>query len=290
MSSLTMRIASAAGTVVLALVFAPSAVAAKPVFGGSTGDREPIVLTADRAAKKLKSVVVAAEAKCSDGLYFPITGRAIARKATAGFAGGPQDLMMTRNARGRFAGTAGYGAESDQEAALVTASVNGKLKARVATGTLRADVTIMDKQSNAQVADCHTGKVKWAAARAPGHVYGGRSSQDEPVVVRLDAKRKKVNDILAGWESASCTPDGFMRFGDRMTNFPLHANEFGDSWTEPFDMPDGTKRTVAYEVAGRVAQRSIKGTLHVGVTDTDAAGATRASCDTGTVTWNVATG
>jgi hypothetical protein len=76
----------------------------------------------------------------------------------------------------------------------------------------------------------------------------------------------------------------------RLTNFPLHANRFGDSWTEPFDLPDGTKRTVAYEVAGRVTQRSIKGTLHVGVTDTDAAGATTASCDTGTVTWNVVTG
>jgi hypothetical protein len=285
-----MRTASAAGTVVLALAFAPSAVAAGSVFGGSTGDREPIVLTADRAAKTLKSVVVAAEAKCGDGLYFPLAGKAIAHKATAGFAGGPRDLMMVRNAKGRFAGAVGYVLENGDRAALVTTSVNGKLKVRVATGTLRADVSIMDKQSNAQVEECHTGKVKWAATRAPGRVYGGSSSQDEPVVVRLDARRKKVNDILAGWESASCTPDGFMRFGDRLTNFPLHANRFGDSWTQPFDMPDGSKRTVAYEVAGRVAQRSIKGTLHVGVTDTDAGGATMASCDTGTVTWNVATG
>jgi hypothetical protein len=278
------------GALALILAAAPSAFASGSVFGGSTNDGEAIVLTGDGAAKKLKSAVIAAEAKCDDGMYWPLSAKVTPTKASPGFDPGPRDLLVSRNAKGKFAGVVLSGSDLGDSFGVATTKLSGKLKAKRASGSISVDIAIVDKQSNAQTMACHTGTVKWAATRSPGRVYGGSSSQEEPVVVRLDAKRKKVSDILASWETASCTPDNFLRFSDRFTNFPLHAGSFGDSFDQTFDGPAGAKRTFAYSVDGKVRRRSATGTLHVGVTELDAAGATTLSCDTGNVTWKATTG
>lgn len=290
MSTPLIRVAGAAGVVALALATAPSAFAAGSVFGGATKGDEPIVLTGDRSVKKLKSAVISVEAKCDDGTYYPFSGRVTATKAQPGFDPDLGDLSVSKNAKGKFAGVVAAAYDLGDAYALITTNLDGKLKAKRASGSISTDVLIFDKQSNTQTVSCHTGSTRWAATRAPGRVYGGSSSQDEPVVVRLDARRKKVSDVLAAWETSSCTPEGFLRFGERFTNFPLHAGSFGDTFDQSYDRPDGGKRSYAYEVAGKVGRRSAAGTLHVAVTGTDAAGATTLSCDSGGVTWKAATG
>lgn len=290
MSITLVRCAGALGAVALTLATAPSAFAAGSVFGGSTNDGDPIVLNGDGAAKQLKSAVIAAEAKCDNGMYWPLSVKVTPAKPSPGFDPGGRDLVVSRNAKGKFDGVVLGGADLGDAFGVVTTKLGGKLKARKASGTISVDVSIIDKASNQQTASCQTGSVKWAATRSPGRVYGGSSSQEEPIVLRLDAKRKKVSDILAGWESATCTPDNFLRFADRFTNFPLHAGSFGDAFDQTYDGPDGGKRTYAYAIDGKVGRRSAKGTLHVGVTGTDAAGATTLSCDTGSVSWKAATG
>jgi hypothetical protein len=283
------RIAAAVGASALLLAAAPPALAANTVFGGSTDAGEPIVLNGDQPAKQLRSAVIAVEAKCSEGT-FPFVLAVAPKKASPGFTPGPHDLIMVRNGKGRFAGVAGGGVDLGDSFALATASLSGKLKAKGASGVLKLDISIVDKQTNNERESCHSGALRWAASHSPGRVYGGRSSQGEPVVVRLDAKRRKVTDVLAGWESASCTPEGFMRFGERFTNFPLHAGHFGGTWDQPFATDDGGKIDYAYALAGKVAKRTTSGTLHVGVTGTDATGATTLTCDTGSVTWKAVTG
>jgi hypothetical protein len=290
MSTPLLRCATALGALALALAAAPSASAAGSVFGGATRGDEPIVLVGDRTAKKLKSAVIATESKCSDGMYMPFSANVTAAKAEAGFDAGSADLLMSRNAKGRFSGLAARTYDLGDSVALVGTALRGKLKGKRASGSISTDVSIVDRQSGNETASCHSGRIAWSATRSPGRVYGGSTSQEEPVVVRLDAKRKKVSDVLASWETASCTPENFLRFPDRFTNFPLHAGRFGDSFDQTYDGPDGGKRTYAYTVDGKVSRRSTTGTLHVGVTQSDAAGATTLACDSGNVTWKATTG
>jgi hypothetical protein len=283
------RVAGAAGALALTFATAPPALAAGSVFGGTTKAGDPIVLTGDRTAKKLKSVVVSAEARCDNGMYFPLGLKLAATPATPGFSAGPRDLVVSRNARARFAGEAHGIRDLGDEYAQVDLKVAGTLRARSAAGTLSLDVAVLTAQSRAPTAACHTGSLSWAATRAPGRVYGGLSDQEEPVVVRLDAKREKVSDVLATWDARDCNPPGYMRYGDRFFGFPLHAGRFGDSWHEAYD-DNGGKLTYAYALAGKVGRSTAKGSLQVTVTGTDAAGATTMTCDTGSVTWNAATG
>jgi hypothetical protein len=289
MSASLARGTGAASALVVLLAAAPSALAAGSVYGGSTNAPEPIVLVGDRTAKKLQSAVVAVEAKCADGRSFPVAVRLKAVKRDPGLEGGARDLVVTRNAKGRFAGKHEITYDVGDALGLATTTLSGKLKARQASGKLRLDVAIVDAENSA-IQSCSSGTVRWSATRSPGRVYGGSSSQEEPVVVRLDTKRKRVSEILAGWESSSCTPDGFMRFGERFTDFPLHAGGFSDSFEQTFPLDAGGKMQFAYSLAGKVTRKSVKGTLHVGVTGTDAAGATTNTCDSGNVTWKSTTG
>ena len=55
-------------------------------------------------------------------------------------------------------------------------------------------------------------------------------------------------------------------------------------------MDGGGKRTFAYQINARVTKTMARGTLHVGVTEADAAGAQTSSCDTGAITWKARTG
>jgi len=167
--------------------------------------------------------------------------------------------------------------------------VAGKLKARRASGTLRASVTIADAQGNA-VDGCESGTLRWKATRAPGRVFGGSTSQDRPVVVRLDRAGRLVEDLVFGWQSNSCTPDSLMAIADSLTDFPIRAHRFGDSFSQSFAMNDGSKRTYDYDLAGRLTSRAARGTFRVQLSQVDPAGAPTLSCDTGTVSWSARTG
>ena len=98
------RVAMAAAALTLA---APStSLAADTVFGGSTTAGDPIALTADKKAAKLKSAVIAWVAPCDDGMQFPVSLQGDGRRVRAGLRRpDPRDLAVTRNAKGRFAGT-----------------------------------------------------------------------------------------------------------------------------------------------------------------------------------------
>ena len=178
----------------------------------------------------------------------------------------------------------------DQVGAM-SASYSGKLSAKRAGGTLEATITVLDKASRGVVATCRTGSVRWSATRSPGRVFGGSTAQDLPVVVRLDAKRRTVADLMFDWESATCKPeDMYLNNDEEFSGFPLASGRFGDAFDQSYNPDGGGQGKVAYDIAGRVARTRASGSVRVNVTETDAAGAVTMACDSGSIPWEAVSG
>jgi hypothetical protein len=270
---------------------ASPAQAADWVYGGTTSGGEPIAVTAGKGAKKLNSIVVAWAADCDDGMRFPATAELTPALDQPGFTPGPEDLAMARNAKGRFKGTEMAGVDLGDATAAISLQVEGKFGRGRASGTLSAVVKIADKATGSAQASCQTGTLRWKASRSPGKIFAGQTSQEAPVVVRVDSRRRKVSDLMLTWHSQSCTPDGFARYAEDLTNFPIaRSGAFADTFSQDYAMDGGGKRTFAYQIAARMTKTVVRGTIHVGVTETDGTGAQTSSCDTGGITWKARTG
>ncbi len=285
------RVLAAALAAAFSLIVIPSASAASGVFGGSTSAGEAIVLTTDAKAKKLRSAVLAWEAECADGMTFPMAV-ALTPVVTPGlgFTPGWDDLVMSKNAKGRFAGQEFAVMSSATQTMLVNVDISGKLRSGKASGKLKAIVSILDANTAAELTTCETRSLSWSASRSAGRIYAGKTTQDEPVVVRLDRKGKRVADLLVGWQSSTCNPERYLRFAESFSGFGVRARRFGETWDDSFPTDDGGQIAYAYDVAGTVSRRSMRGTLQVIVTGTDAAGATDLTCDSGAVGWRASTG
>ena len=126
-------LAGGATALAMSLGAAPAASAADAVFGGSTSASEAIVLKADKTAKKLRSAVIAWSAKCGDGMSFPFSMEVAPSSASPGFSPGATDLLMSRNGKGRFAGTLSAGANLGDASAAVKVTVAGRLRPKSAS-------------------------------------------------------------------------------------------------------------------------------------------------------------
>ena len=289
--SLLRRAAAAIAAAALILIAAPPAYAASGVYGGSTSAAEPIALTSDVRARKLRSAVIALEAPCQDGRRFPVAIELTAATAEAGFSPGPRHLVVSRNAGGRFAGTQHAGMDLGSQGALIATQLSGRLRPKRASGRLSATISIVDDVTGTEVSTCETGSLTWSASRSPGRIYAGRTSQEEPVVARLDRRGRTISDLLVGWETSACVPpDRYVRVGDRFGDFRIRGNRFGGTLDSSFPSDDGGLVAFAYDVRGTVSRRSLRRSLNVKVTTTDTAGATTMSCDSGRIGWRAATG
>jgi hypothetical protein len=283
----------AAGLAIVAVVAAgaPSPASARnATYGGSTSAGAPIVINADKKAKSLRSAIVSWRAACDDGRGFPVAMPVTAVKSESGFVPGIRELATSRNGKGRFAGIHVGAFNMGDLAGLMTASYGGKLSGKRASGTLTATITVVDQAGNT-VTTCRTGSVRWSATRAPGRVYAGSTAQDHPVVVRVDAKRRKVSDLMFGWQSGTCKPDDvFLSVNEDFSDFPLGSGRFGDAFNTSYTPGEGGSGKVAYDITGRVARTRASGSFRVGLTETDAAGNVTTACDSGSVSWSAVTG
>jgi hypothetical protein len=287
-AAMTARLIFLAAATALAATAPP---ASGSVYGGSTGGSEPIAVTANKAMKKLTSVVVGRSAECDNGMRFYDDRELTAATVQPGFNPGPDDLLMSRNAKGRFKGTETGSASSADSVAAIVFQIEGKLSPHRVSGTLSGTAKIMDKATGNAVGSCQTGTLRWAASRAPGKVFAGATSQGEPVVARVDPARHKVSDLMLTWESKSCTPPGFVRVPDDVGNFRIsRSGAFGAPFDEEFALDGGGKRTFAYDVAGHVTKTAARGTYRVTMNEADAAGTQTSSCDTGAIGWKARTG
>jgi hypothetical protein len=285
------RAASLAVIAAAAASTASTASARNAVYGGSTSAGAAIVINADKKARTLRSAVVSWRAACDNGRGFPVALPLKVVKSEAGFQPGFRQLATSRNGKGRFKGTQLGGFDMGDNVGILSASYNGKLSAKRASGALDATVTIVEKASRTTVATCRAGSVRWSASRAPGRVFAGSTSQDHPVVVRVDAKRRAVTNLLFGWESSTCKPeDVFLSVSEDFGDFPLGQGHFGDAFNMTYTPDGGGEGKLAYDITGRVARTRASGSFRVGLTETDAAGAVTAACDSGSVSWDAVTG
>lgn len=261
------------------------------VYGGATRAGDAIVLTAPKGAQKLAGAVIAWHATCDDQSYFSDAEELAPAKPVSGLPIGPQDLVMTRNAKGRFAGTEAFGEDLGAQTALISVNVSGRLRRTSASGALSATVKIADKATGAAAASCQTGTVRWAASHAPGAIYAGSTSRGAPVVLQVTAKPRRVRTMLIGWDTRTCSDGSYYAYPDAFHNFSIsRSGAFGSRFPYTDVFSDGSRRAYAYDLRGRVTKTRARGTLHVTTADTDAAGAPGTTCDSGTIAWKARTG
>jgi hypothetical protein len=284
------RLTAAVGATAAVLATAPRAHAADAVFGGSTRSADPIVVKADPELTELRTLSISWRAGCGDGSGFPDARELTPADPVEGFAPGANELLVSRNAKGRFAGRQLGSMDLGSAVAVVVVDVSGKLKPRRASGTLSATVKIADKATGTEITSCQS-KQTWVAARSPGIILGGSTSQGEPLVVRLNAARTRVNDVITVWRAPCASSGGYFRVPDHFVNFPLkRTGGFGNPFSDDAPIDAGGKRHWDYSISGRVSKTKAKGTLAVKVSDNDAAGASLDVCDTGRVSWKASTG
>jgi hypothetical protein len=284
------RLTAAVGATAAVLATAPGAHAADAVFGGSTRSADPIVVKADPELTELRTLAISWRGECGDGAGFPDARELTPAEPVAGFAPGPDELLVSRNAKGRFAGTQLGAVDLGTAVAAVVVDVSGKLKPKRASGTLSATVKIADKATGAEITSCQT-KQTWVASRSPGIILGGRTSQGEPLVVRLNTARTRVSDVITVWRAPCAPSGGYFRVPGHFVNFPLkRTGGFGNPFSDDAPIDAGGKRHWDYSVSGRVGKAKATGTLAVKVSDNDAAGTSVDVCDTGRVSWKATTG
>ena len=224
---------------------------------------------------------------------FPAGIPAHGRQVRGGFVPGFRELATSRNGKGRFAGIQVGGFDMGELAGLMSASYAGKLTGKRASGTLSATITVVDQASGNTVTTCRTGSVRWSATRAPGRVFAGSTAQDHPVVVRVDAKRRKVSDLIFGWQSEhlqarlACSSASTRTSAD----FPLSSGRFGDAFKLTYIAGRGRRGQgrLRHHRARRPHPRQRHRSASISPRPTRR-GTSTTACDSGSVSWSAVTG
>jgi hypothetical protein len=270
--------------IVLAVVLAPAAASAA-VYGGAVTGGDPIAITVAKSGK-LKRIGIAWTAHCGSGQQYTYGGILVpaAKKPSVLVPG--SDVMLGGIKKNKLtASSVGALVFADGFSGEVTQRISGKLTPTFAVGSWRASIDVLDPEG--RVVDvCKTGLLRWSARRGPT-VYGGSTTQGEPVVVEVSPDRTRVSYFGFGWEG-DCG-DGSIGFSQALGNFALtEGGAFEDRWTNDYPFSDGSgKATYNYAFAATLRKGHGGGTISADYTETDTAGATTLSCRTGTVRWNV---
>jgi hypothetical protein len=262
-------------------------------YGGVTSQDAPFVLELARGSKvdRIRVLVIG---QCSDGESLTMFATVDFETNIPAFVPSGDHVMTGgRLSKSGSFRASGLGSEDFGGAGgAVTEKVTGRIRRNgSASGTYRASVTLIDRQTNQPVADCHTGTIKWSARSARGRVFAGATSAGQPIVVELDRRRGSVEHLMFGWGAPCAPPEtGGWLVPDHLRGFPLTGGSFGDTFQVPVDLDGGGKRAFDYTIQGSVGRSKASGSFSVKVTDMDGAGVTTSACDTGSVTWTARSG
>ena len=275
--SLTLALMATAGA--LTISAGPATAASQRVYAGwlnTPGWDNGLVARTDSRGKRVTSMVVALPLTCVNGstYVFHTELKVVRRGSTATGV-----LVPRRNSGGRF--IAKYRQVGPVGPSILDREVwvSGRFKRRSARGTLRLTGVVSDPVTGEATTTCDTTTYKWTIKRHRRWIYGGASSQGEPVVIYLNRARSKVAEIAINW-NAPCSDGGLLDVPNSFTNFRLRRGKFGDIWGDTFS---GTK--FEYHLKGRIKRRSAAGAFEV---DAFPGGGT--SCRTGYLTWTARTG
>jgi hypothetical protein len=264
--------------------------AAGTVYGGNTAQDAPFGIRVKRGGAALSQLLLHFRAKCDDGSGLTWSGPAdFASIQPPTVAVGenifaPAKLSRTGSFKASGRGASGFG---EDLRGTVRESIRGQVRGANAHGTLDATVDLF-APDGAKVTSCRTGNQRWAAKSAPSRTYAGLTSDRRPVVVELARDGRSVKDFRLGW-SAACQPSGGLSIADDLGNFRMSpSGRFGDSFTQEFPLEAGSKVSFAYALAGDAGHSKASGTFQVRTTETDAGGATTATCDSTLLRWTAA--
>ena len=273
------RIAALAG--VGALVLASGAQAR--TYGGPTRQDDAIVLVTSSSGKRLSGTVMAFRASCESGQTFAFHD--VAEVSGAGGTLPYGKLVASRNSGGVVRAQLFDAYSTAAGSAVLQLEFSARTGSKSSRGSFSAELVEFDvpgarpatePPAGAKVVDrCRTGTVRWAARHAPGRIYGGVSSQGEPVVLIANRNRSRLETAGVGWH-AGCTDEGFVDFPDVLRNFPIRRGRFGDvfAWRPEPGI------NIAYDFGGSINSSSARGRLRVDVDKGSAA-----TCSTGQLTW-----
>jgi hypothetical protein len=141
------------------------------------------------------------------------------------------------------------------------------------------------------VAAMSAGPSAAATKTASGHVYGGVTPQNWPIVVELDKAQKRVTRIVIGLDM-TCTSNENFGTTDGFTAVKINSkNRFKATLAPQKIDAAGTPAEISGAITGRRSKdrSTIKGTWTYKVTFFDAAGTTAVdTCESGLVSWKAA--
>jgi hypothetical protein len=132
-----------------------------------------------------------------------------------------------------------------------------------------------------------------SAARSPappGGVYGGRSTQEHPMSLRLTRNGKRLRDVFFHVDTGSCSSSS----AEYTLALHLHSGptvalqkdgSFADTRHVNATTQTGNKTNFEVALRGRVNRRSASGTIRVSGPVSDPNGNVIHHCDSGTVRW-----
>lgn len=260
--------------VVLATTLAGSA-SADGVYAGwlrGPGEDDTLVVRTDSAGTTPHAFVIAFRATCDDGF-----GYAYHRTVRVGAASETPDDVIVASDTGPGGFSATYTGSSATETLTFaeTGTITGTFARGHADGTLDVVLRGTDTETGELVTTCRTHARHWRAVRGP-RVFGGTTSQGEPVTMILRKGGRAVREFDFGWHS-SCDTGDFVDVPDYITNFPIIRHRFGAS----FPYVDDVGNSATYAFAGRLSGRRASGTVTV-----DIETVWGARCDTGRLHWS----
>lgn len=201
---------------------------------------------------------------------------------------GEHYMVAPRIAGKKLSGTFfGFDRVGDTTIERMTATITGALKPGSARGKVAVNFVRSDQTTGDITAQCAR-SFKWKALRTPGVVYGGRTSQDEPVVLELTADRKHVSHAHLGWYATCAQQDIWWSAAHDefdLKPFPLSSSG-AFSKTYSLDYGDGT--TELERFAGKVSRKKASGTFRADISVPTDTGSN--PCTSGAVSWRVVTG
>jgi hypothetical protein len=281
-------------------LLAAAAIGAAPAraattFGGytSTAPNQPIVVTADAGRTKVLSVVFSWSTGCSDDARHGVFDAA-ELTAAPGAPGAGATLGTSRNGGGRFAGVSERTVTlADGLTANVRLTISGTLGRRSATGTYSAEVVTIGDAPAAGV--CDKVDQRWKASSDAGWIYGGSTSQGQPLVLRLNDRRTSVADLIVGWGVPRCRPESFgfnWQLGDWLSDFAIAHGRFGDNFSQRYHLKSGSDALFDYDVAGTILRGpgTARGTFSARESLLLFSAPAMLVCDSGDLTWHARTG
>jgi hypothetical protein len=189
---------------------------------------------------------------------------------------------------GTFAGTDRFSSVSDDGRRLEhRISLQGRVGSRVAKGTFREIITVLDASGNA-VDRCDTGPTPFSARRGR-RVYGGSTKPGHPLGLYLSRDRQRVSRFFIMWRAA-CERGGSLDRALEHSAIRIRGNgRIAKSGPIAFSTPDGTRYSGRFALSGRVGGRGASGIYRATVDGTTASGA-EFTCDAGRFKWSASRG